>query len=72
MRKLIAFLTGGEPVVLLDHQGEFYYSISYKHPFFEGSRYAYVYWYTKIGHVVLDADGTTSGNSSYIKKWVKG
>lgn len=72
MRKLIAYLTGGEPIVLLDHEGEFYYTIAYKHPFVEGGRYAHVYWFTKVGHVTLNEDGTTSGNSGYIKKWVKG
>jgi len=72
MRKLIAYLTGGEPIVLLDHKDEFHYTIAYRHPFVEGKLYAHVYWSTKVGHVILNEDGTTYGNSNYIKKWVRG
>lgn len=54
-------------VWLLDFQGEEYLSIARQGH--SGGLWAYVYPFTRIGHVVLNDDKTCSGCSSYITKW---
>lgn len=34
-----------------------------------GVKWAYVYPFSKVGHVILNDDGTTSGECSYIQQW---
>jgi len=34
-----------------------------------GQKWCYVYNSNKVGHVTLNHDGTTSGDSKYIKEW---
>jgi hypothetical protein len=53
---------------LEDCEGEIYTTIKHKNPF--GKKWAYVYPFTKIGCVKLNEDGTCTGKSSYIKRWI--
>lgn len=69
-RRLWAFLTKGECVILQAYEGEVFYTIAYLDPF--GKKTARVYWFSRIGLVILNEDGTTSGRSSYINRWMKG
>lgn len=64
--KLISLLTGRKIVWLEDFEGETYRTIERETPF---GKKAYVYWFTRIGDVKLNEDGTTSGSSLYVKKW---
>ena len=66
---LIALLTGGKVVYLLDWKDRTYRTIAYKHKMIKDTKWAHVYPYFRIGHVILKADGTTGGESEYIKKW---
>lgn len=70
-RKLIAFLTGGVPVILEDFQFEEYKTIAYQTKF--GFK-CHVYWLTKTGDCKLLEDGTVDRKSvsSYIHYWKKG
>lgn len=64
---IVSFLTGRKIVFLEDSYGEVYKTLEYKTPF--GNK-AYVYWLTKVGHVNLEPDGTTTGQSTYINRWI--
>lgn len=67
MLQIIAWLLGRKILVLEDMDGCIYNTLERKTVF--GNK-AYVYWYTQIGSVNLEADGTCTGlSSSYIKKW---
>jgi hypothetical protein len=72
MRKLIAYLKGGTPVILRDWTGETYKTIAYTNVFDE--RVAAVYWFEGVGHVILSDNGKIhpESRSSYITKWEKG
>ena len=68
MLRFVSFLTGRRIVVLMDMDGDVYYTLEQKvHPF-TGKKCAYVYWFVKIRLVQLNDDGTV-GNGSYIEKW---
>lgn len=64
-----AFITRGTVIALRDFEGKVYYTVMHKTPF--GDNVATVYWLTCTGHVICHDDGTTGGNSIYIKKWAK-
>lgn len=66
--RLLNFLGLVTGVVLVDFQGKEYISIMQKGKF---NNWCYVYHFTKVGHVILNLDGTTSGSSSYIKRWTR-
>ena len=68
IRFRILKLFGSQIVALKDMHGKIRFSIKKKDPF--GVYWAYVYPMTKVGHVILNEDGTCSGESSYIKKWI--
>ena len=55
-------------IALRDQWGEIYFTVKKKDPF--GGCWAWIYPITKVGHVILNEDGSCSGKSSYIKKWV--
>jgi hypothetical protein len=55
-------------VLLKDFDGEVRYNIARRDPF-DGTMYASVYPFTGVGHVILNPDGTTGGNSIYIHNW---
>ena len=66
--KLMSIFTGRKIVWLEDFQGGIHRTIEAKgNPF--NNRWCYVYPLTRVGHVVLNDDGTTSGKSSYIERW---
>lgn len=69
LTRLLAWITGGVPVVLEDHQGRAYNTVAYRNAF--GTLWCYVYPISRVGHVTLDEDGTASPNSfsSYIHRW---
>ncbi len=73
MRKLIAFLTGGQLVRLEDFQNEVYETIAYR-DYLRNCYYARVYWYDKVGHVILldGGDVDARSKSSYIHNWREG
>lgn len=64
---LISFITGRRLIYLEDYAGKVHKSIEWVSPF--GKRTSYVYWFNKIGPVILNDDGTTGGVTIYIKKW---
>lgn len=66
MLRLLAFIFRWELVWLQDFQGKVYLTKTNNNPF---GKYAHIYHFTKIGHVVLNDDETCSGESSYIKRW---
>jgi len=66
MLKLISLLTGRKIVWLEDFEGETYRTLERKTPF--GKR-AYVYWFTRVGDIILNEDGTTGGSAIFVKKW---
>lgn len=75
MRKLIAFLTGGTCVILQDRWYYTYYTIGYKKvdPFTKEVIFrAHVHWTLRIGDVILNEDGSTAGESAYVKRWMIG
>lgn len=69
MLKLISILTGRKIVLLLDFENEVYRTLEsgVKNPF-TGTKYCYVYWFSKTGLVNLHEDGRTTG-VNYIVKW---
>ena len=54
-------------ILLEDFQYRTYISIKRKNKF---GKWAYVYPFTKVGHVKLNEDGTCFGESFYIDKWI--
>lgn len=69
MLNIISFLTGRKIVHLLHHDGDWSRTIEENKVCpFSARRKCYVYWLYKIGLVILNKDGTTSGRS-YIVKW---
>ena len=75
MIKLVSFLTGRKIVYLKDIWGELYETLEYKNPIkdpFTGQVKSMcpVFWLTGVGEVILNKDGTTGGDSCYIKQWM--
>jgi len=66
--RLISYLTGRKIVLLEDFEGQVYKTLELKGRSF-GKKRAHVYWFTGVGSVILNDDGTTSGSSSYIERW---
>lgn len=65
---IVSFFARKKIVVLEDFEGEFYFTLERVSPF--GKKFAYVYWLSRLGFVVLNEDGTCSTNSSsFIKRW---
>ena len=54
-------------IILEDCDGEVYYTFKEESPF--NKSIAFIFPSTKVGHVVLNKDGTTSGSSIYIERW---
>jgi len=67
--RIVALITGGKLVWLQNYDGRCHESIAYADAF--GKTIAHRYWFTKIGHCILQDDGTVYKNSeaSYIKAW---
>ena len=55
-------------IFLQDHTLEIYTTIKKQNEF--NDIYAHVYPFLKVGYVILNKDGTCSGPSIYIKKWL--
>lgn len=55
-------------IILRDRWGKTYLTWAHKSKW-DGSRRAYVYPLVRVGHVILNQDGTTGGYSSHIKEW---
>lgn len=54
-------------VAIEDSQGESKFSLAYYDTF--GKLVCPVFWLTKVGHCILQENGTVTGKSYYIKKW---
>lgn len=68
MLRILYYLGIVDLVWLESCSGIQYLTIKKKNPF--GEYWCHVYPYTKIGHVILNEDGTCSGKSTYIERWV--
>ena len=68
MLRLLALLGIIEIVILLDKDGQEFWT--YKRKRAIGGYQAFVYPFTRVGHVILNDDGTCSGRSCYIKSWI--
>ena len=64
--KLLTIFGLIEGIILEDFQNELYYTIRQKSPF-DGRYYAKIYYWTNVGRVMLNDDGTV--NNSYIQRW---
>lgn len=64
--KILTFLHLVNGIVLEDYNGEWYYTIKQKSPF-DNTFYARIYFWTNVGKVTLNDDGTVS--NSYVQKW---
>lgn len=62
--RFFAWLCNWELVWLIDSEEDIYLS---KNSLIKTCS---VYWGTGIGHVILNINGTCSGSSSYIKRWM--
>jgi hypothetical protein len=68
-RRFVAWFNGGKLVTLVDFEEDVYRTIAYYN--YEKQRWeAYVYWFFKIGYVILNKNGTLQGKSSYIRHWI--
>lgn len=67
IKRLIAFILRKKLVVLTDMHGDKY--IVFERESRSGRKFTYVYDFTKVGHVILNDDGTCGGQSIYIKTW---
>lgn len=65
IKRICAFLTGGELVWLKDHDGQVTSAIAYVNPW--GEKTAERHWPFKIHTVRLFDDGTVDG--SYVRFW---
>lgn len=65
--KLLQILGIVKLVWLKDHVNCVYLTILREDSF--GVQWAYVHPFTRIGHVILNPDGTCGGKSIYIKRW---
>ena len=66
MLRLLSMLRLIELVWLEDFTGERYLTVKRKSG---TSEWCYIYPYTFVGHVILNGDGSCSGEYSYIKTW---
>jgi hypothetical protein len=66
---LFALLRRGRVIILTDHEGTEYRTIARARP--DGSVRAHVFWFCKVGSVILKEDGTVDpmSYSSYIRTW---
>jgi hypothetical protein len=66
---LFALLRRGRVVILTDYEGDEYRTIARARP--NGSVYAPVFWFCKVGSVMLKENGKVDpmSYSSYIKTW---
>lgn len=67
MIKLLNYLGLVKGCYLEDMWGEQYTTAYRITP--SGKRAAPVYFFTGVGHVILNDDGSCSGQSTYISKW---
>lgn len=65
----MAFVRRGQVVALRSYKGETYLTVATCNPW--GEMQANVHPIMCVGHVILHKDGTTTGESSYIKHWKK-
>lgn len=68
LRAEIGRIFGRRYVVTQDHEGEQRLHRRHKSVFGEDG-WCFVYDFTRVGHFLLNRDGTCSGQSSYIRKW---
>jgi len=66
--KILGFMTNRKVVLLKHFDGQISYSLAKQSDWSPFESSCYVYHFTKLGFVVLNQDGTTSG-ASYVHYW---